>query len=298
MTRRFLASQPLCGPGELDELGPGGPREPPEYVDLPPAQIYARELDEGRYHCSERTMYRILKEAGQDGERRRQATHPPHTVPELVADGPSQVWSWDITRLAGPAKAIWYHGYVILDIYSRYIVGHTVEAAESAQRAEELIREAIDRNAIVPHTVHADRGTLMTSKQVSETPPRPRRHQKPLQAQGQQRQPVQREPVPHHEVPAGLSGTLRLPHHAREWMDAFISHYNHVHRHSGIGYHTPASVHFGTAELVREQRTATLTAAYERHPERFNRRPAPPTIPQQAWINDPARRREPQQHSS
>ncbi|MFD5654013.1 hypothetical protein [Streptomyces sp. NPDC127039] len=99
----------------------------PEYVDLPPAQIYARELDEGRYHCSERTMYRILKEAGQDGERRRQATHPPRTIPELVADGPSQVWSWDITRLAGPAKGVWFHGYVILDIYSRYVVGHTVE---------------------------------------------------------------------------------------------------------------------------------------------------------------------------
>ncbi|MBL3671739.1 transposase family protein, partial [Streptomyces sp. M2CJ-2] len=140
----------------------------PEYVDLPPAQIYARELDEGRYHCSERTMYRVLKEAGQDGERRRQATHPSRTVPELVADGPSQVWSWDITRLAGPAKGMWYHGYVILDIYSRYVVGHTVETAESAVRAEELIREAIERNQVVPHTVHADRGTSMTSKQVSQ----------------------------------------------------------------------------------------------------------------------------------
>ncbi|MCH0561263.1 IS3 family transposase [Streptomyces sp. MUM 16J] len=270
----------------------------PEYVDLPPAQIYARELDDGRYHCSERTMYRILKEAGQDGERRRQATHPPHTVPELVADGPSQVWSWDITRLAGPAKGIWYHGYVILDIYSRYAVGHTVEAAESAARAEELIREAIDRNGIVPHTVHADRGTSMTSKQVSQmlldlgvT----RSHSRPRVSNDNPFSESQFRTTKYQpDYPERFDSLA----HAREWMDAFISHYNHVHRHSGIGYHTPASVHFGTAELVREQRAATLTAAFEQHPERFNRRPAPPTIPQQAWINDPARRREPQQHNS
>nr|WP_224274348.1 transposase family protein [Streptomyces sp. LS1784] len=113
-------------------------------------------------------MYRILAAAGQNGERRRQATHPPRTIPELVANGPSQVWTWDITRLPGPVKGIWYHAYVMIDIYSRYVVGHTVERAESAERAEELIREAIERNGIVPHTVHADRGTSMTSKKVSQ----------------------------------------------------------------------------------------------------------------------------------
>lgn len=220
----------------------------PEYVDLPPAQIYARELDEGRYHCSERTMYRILKKAGQDGERRRQATHPPRTVPELVADGPSQVWGWDITRLAGPAKGVWYHGYVILDIYSRYAVGHTVETGESAERAEELIREAIDRNGIGPHTVHADRGTSMTSKQVSQllldlcvT----RSHSGPGSATTTRS--ARASPRTTNYQPDYPERFESLSH-AREWMDAFISHYNHVHRHSGIGYHTPASVHFGTAE--------------------------------------------------
>ncbi|MFB6956962.1 hypothetical protein ACFCYB_07930 [Streptomyces sp. NPDC056309] len=124
----------------------------PEYVDLPPAQVWARELDAGNYWCPERTMYRILSDAGQSGERRRQATHPPRTIPELVATGPSQVFTWDITRLPGPAKGIWFHAYVIIDIFSRYIVGHTVELAETAERAEELIRDTIERNGIVPHT--------------------------------------------------------------------------------------------------------------------------------------------------
>ncbi|MET8184037.1 DDE-type integrase/transposase/recombinase [Streptomyces sp. NPDC005336] len=140
----------------------------PEYAELLPAQIWARELDAGRYHCSVSTMYRILHERGQSGERRRQAAHPAKTVPELVATAPSQVFTWDITKLAGPDKGIWYQAYVIIDIFSRYIVGHTVERAESAERAEELIRETIERNGIVPETVHADRGTSMTSKKVSQ----------------------------------------------------------------------------------------------------------------------------------
>lgn len=138
-----------------------------EYTELAPAQIWARELDAGRYHCSVSTMYRILREQDQSGERRWQAIHPTKGVPELVATGPSQVFTWDITKAAGPVKGVWYHAYVIIDIFSRYIVGHTVERAESALRAEELIRETIARNGIVPQTVHADRGTSMTSKKVS-----------------------------------------------------------------------------------------------------------------------------------
>ncbi|WP_327277391.1 DDE-type integrase/transposase/recombinase [Streptomyces sp. NBC_01224] len=139
-----------------------------EYAELAPAQIWARGLDAGRYHCSVSTMYRILREQDQSGERRRQATHLAKAVPELVATGPSQVFTWDITKAAGPAKGVWYHAYVIIDIFSRYIVGHTVERAESAVRAEELIRGNIARNGMVPQTVHADRGTSMTSKMVSQ----------------------------------------------------------------------------------------------------------------------------------
>jgi transposase InsO family protein len=262
----------------------------PEYAELPPAQIWARELDAGRYHCSVSTMYRILRTQGQSGERRRQATHPAKTVPELIATAPSQVFTWDITKLAGPDKGIWYHAYVIIDIFSRYIVGHTVERAESAERAEELIRETIERNKIVPETVHADRGTSMTSKKVSQllidlgvT----RSHSRPKVSNDNPYSEAQFKTT---KYMADYPDRFESLAHAREWFDAFTTYYNHEHRHSGIGLHTPASVHFGTADEVRDQRTITLAAAYARYPERFARRPTPPEIPQQAWINDPAKR--------
>jgi putative transposase len=268
------------------------------YAELPPAQIWARELDEGRYHCSIRTMYRILEAAGQSGERRRQALHPARKVPELVATAPSQVFTWDITKLPGPAKGIWYHAYVIIDIFSRYIVGHTVELAETAERAQELIRETIERNGIVPETVHADRGTSMTSKKVSQllidlgvT----RSHSRPKVSNDN---PYSESQFRTTKYAADYPERFDSLTHAREWMDAFIAYYNHDHRHSGIGLHTPASVHFGTAEEVRDQRALALAQAYERHPERFSRRPQPPEIPDQVWINDPAKRREPEPQGS
>jgi transposase InsO family protein len=269
-----------------------------EYAELPPAQIWARELDAGRYHCSISTMYRILREKGQSGERRRQATHPAKTAPELVATAPSQVFTWDITKAAGPVKGVWYHAYVIIDIFSRYIVGHTVERAESAARAEELIREAIARNGIVPETVHADRGTSMTSKKVSQllidlgvT----RSHSRPKTSNDN---PYSEAHFKTTKYMSDYSERFDSLAHAREWFDAFIAYYNHEHRHSGIGWHTPASVHFGTAEEVRDQRAVTLAEAYARHPERFGRRPRPPRIPEQASINDPANRREPAPQTS
>jgi transposase InsO family protein len=270
----------------------------PEYAELPPAQIWARELDAGRYHCSISTMYRILREHGQAGERRRQATHPARTVPELVATAPSQVFTWDITKLAGPDKGIWYHAYVIIDIFSRYIVGHTVERAESSERAEELIRETIERNGIAPETVHADRGTSMTSKKVSQllidlgvT----RSHSRPKVSNDNPYSEAQFKTTKYMSDYPDRFDSLA---HAREWFDAFTSYYNHEHRHSGIGWHTPASVHFGTADEIRDQRAVTLAAAYARHPKRFARRPTPPEIPQTAWINDPAKRREPTSQTS
>ena len=137
------------------------------YADLSIGQIWARELDEGRYGCSLSSMYRIARAAGQTRGRRRQATHPPRVKPELVADGPSQVWSWDITKLRGPAKGVWFHLYVLIDIYSRYNPGWIVAAAEDSVLAKDFIDEAIIRNGTAPHTVHADRGTSMTSKPVS-----------------------------------------------------------------------------------------------------------------------------------
>ncbi|MCX5356375.1 DDE-type integrase/transposase/recombinase [Streptomyces mirabilis] len=268
------------------------------YAELPPAQIWARELDAGRYHCSVSTMCRILREKGQTGERRRQATHPAKTVPELVATAPSQVFTWDITKAAGPVKGIWYHAYVIIDIFSRYIVGHTVEAAESAARAEELIREAITRNGIVPETAHADRGTSMTSKKVSQLLIDlgvARSHSRPKVSNDNPYSEAQFKTT---KCMSDYPERFDSLAHAREWFDAFIAYYNHEHRHSGIGWHTSASVHFGTAEEVRDQRAVTLAEAYARHPERFGRRPRPPEIPQKAWINNPAKRREPAPQTS
>ncbi|WP_406466521.1 IS3 family transposase [Streptomyces sp. NBC_01594] len=269
-----------------------------EYAELAPAHICARELDAGRYHCSVSTMYRILREHDQSGERRRQATHPAKAVPELVATGPSQVFTWDITKAAGPVKGLWYHAYVIIDIFSRYIVGHTVERAESALRAEELIRETIARNGIVPQTVHADRGTSMTSKKVSQllidlgvT----QSHSRPKVSNDNPYSEAQFKTT---KYMADYPERFDSLTHAREWFDAFIAYYNHEHRHSGIGWHTPTSVHFGTAEEVRDQRAVTLAEAYARHPERFGRRPSPPEIPQTAWINNPAKRREPTPQTS
>ncbi|UQA92576.1 DDE-type integrase/transposase/recombinase [Streptomyces halobius] len=224
-------------------------------------------------------MYRILSAAGHNGERRRQATHPARAIPELVATGPSQVFTWDITKLPGPDKGIWYHAYVIIDIFSRYIVGHTVERAETAERAEELIRATVERNGIVPETVHADRGTSMTSKKVSQLLIDlgiARSHSRPRVSNDN---PYSESQFRTTKYAADYPERFDSLTHAREWMDAFITYYNHEHRHSGIGLHTPASIHFGTAKEVRDQRAAALAEAYERHPERFARRPKPPRYP-------------------
>ncbi|KAA2248900.1 IS3 family transposase [Solihabitans fulvus] len=259
----------------------------PDYVNLAPAQVWARELDAGRYWCSESTMYRILRDAGQTGERRRQATHPPKVKPELMADAPSQVWSWDITKLRGPDKGIWYHLYVILDIYSRYVVGWTVASAEDSRLAAELIASAIDRNGLVPHTVHADRGTSMTSKPVAGLLADLgvlRSHSRPRVSNDNPYSEAQFKTIKYTwDYPDRFTGLAD----AREWCEAFFAYYNHDHRHSGLGLHTPASVHFGTADLVRQHRAVTLAEAYARHPERFGQRPRPPKLPATAWINEP-----------
>ena len=128
----------------------------PSYADLAIGQIWARELDEGRYWCSASSMYRIARAAGQSRERRRLATHPAKVKPELLADGPSQVWTWDITKLRGPAKGIWFQLYVLIDIYSRFNPSWIISPVEDSELAADFIAEAIDRNGTVPHTVHAD----------------------------------------------------------------------------------------------------------------------------------------------
>ncbi len=258
-----------------------------QYADLAICQIWARELDEGNYLCSPSTMYRIAKSAGQTRERRRQATHPAKVKPELLADGPSQVWTWDITKLRGPGKGIWFHLYVIIDIFSRYNPSWLLSRTESAEEAEEFIDEAITRNGAVPHTIHADRGPSMTSGSVSELLGNlgiTRSHSRPRTSNDNPFSEAQFKTLKYvHDFPKSFASL----DDAHIFLDGFFNEYNHVHRHCGIGWHTPASVHFGTADAVDEARQTTLTAAYHANPARFGRRPTPPTRPAIFYINEP-----------
>ena len=259
-----------------------------EYADLAPAQIWARELDEGRYHASVSTMYRILRENGQVGERRRQARHPANVKPELVASGPNQVWSWDVTRLRSHAKGVYFHLYVMLDIYSRKAICRRVALSENAVDAEEFIEACIKANGgIRPGSVHADRGSAMTAGSVADLMAKlaiTRSHSRPKTSNDNPFSEAHFRTLKYDpyfpEAFADLAGAI-------EYVDAYLPHYNHIHRHSGIGWHTPASVHHGTAELVQDQRQLVLNAAHAAHPERFARPPAAPKIPDAVWINDP-----------
>jgi len=225
--------------------------------------------------------------AGQTRERRAQATHPAKVKPELLADGPSQVWSWDITKLRGPSKGVWFHLYVLIDIYSRYNPGWIVSPREDSELARDFLSEAIRINGSAPHTVHADRGTSMRSKPVSAllfdlgvT----RSHSRPHVSNDNPFSEAQFKTMKYlHDFPKNFNTVQD----ARVFCEGFFAEYNHVHRHSGIAWHTPASVHFGTADAIDDARQATLDAAYAAHPERFARRPATPKIPQQSWINEP-----------
>jgi transposase InsO family protein len=262
----------------------------PRYADLAPAQVWARELDEGRYWCSQSTMYRILREHGQAGERRAQARHPARRKPELIADAPNVVWSWDITKLPGPERGVWYQLYTVIDIWSRYVVGYLVAASENSQLAEALIADAVARHRVERDrlTVHADRGPAMTSKTVVQLLADlkiVRSHSRPKTSNDNPYIEASFKTLKYDPAFPDRFGSIQ---HAREHCEAFYTYYNHEHRHSGIGLHTPASVHFGTAEAIRADRQRTLNTAYAAHPGRFTRRPRAPELPTQAWINKPA----------
>jgi putative transposase len=261
------------------------------FVDRAPAQAWATLLDEGSYLASESTMYRLLRADGEVRERRRQASHPPRTVPELVADAPDRVWSYDATALRGPARGVWYDLFVMLDIFSRYCPGWMVVQGQDAQLVRDWIERVVTGQGPMPEgslTIHADRGSAMTSKAVSL-----------LLADLRVGQTHSRPHVSNDNAysEAGFKTLKYCPafperfgsiEHARDFAAGFFDTYNHHHRHSGIGYHTPASVHFGTAAAVRAERAVVLDAAYAAHPERFvNKPPTPPGLPGPAWINKP-----------
>ena len=260
------------------------------FADLAPAQVWAILLDEDCYLCSISTMYRTLRATGEVRERRAQAAHPSRARPELMASAPNQCWSWDITKLRGPERGVWFDLYVIIDIFSRYVVDWMVAPGESAELAEAFLGRAAAGQGVRPGTltIHADRGTSMTSKGVAEL----------LADLGIGR--THSRPHVSNDNPYSESAFKTLKYcpafperfggiaDARAFCEQFFSYYNHEHRHSGIGLHTPASVHYGTATEVRAQRAVTLDAAYAANPGRFrHRRPSPPTLPMVAWINKP-----------
>jgi putative transposase len=260
------------------------------FSDKAPAEVYATLIDEGVYLCSIRTMHRILSENGELKERRNQLRHPQYKKPELLATGPNQVWSWDITKLLGPAKWTYFHLYVILDIFSRYVVGWMVAPRETAELAKRLIADTCRKQGIVPGTltIHADRGTSMTSKPVAllmadlgvtKTHSRPHVSDDNPYSESQFKTLKYRPEFPER------FGSIE---DSRAFGQTFFTWYNQEHHHSGIAMLTPEMLHYGMAGEVIGQRQQVLDAAYARNPERFTHaRPMHPPQPTAAWINPP-----------
>jgi putative transposase len=260
------------------------------FQDRSPAAVQATLLDEGRYLCSTRTMYRLLEQQGETRERRDQLVHPCYAKPELLATAPNQLWSWDITKLLGPAKWTYYYLYVILDVFSRYVTGWMVAYRESAELAKQLIQQTVRKYAIPPGqlTLHADRGSSMRSKPVAflladlgvtKTHSRPYTSDDNPYSESQFRTLKYRPDFP--DYFGSVQG-------ARAFCQEFFPWYNGEHRHSGLGLLTPGMVHFGEAPAVLAQRQTVLDAAYRAHPERFVRRPPRPlALPSEVWINKP-----------
>jgi len=261
------------------------------FVDRAPAQVWATLLDEGTWLASESTMYRLLRADGEVRERRATASHPPRAIPELVAFGPNEVWSYDATALRGPRRGIWYRLFMMLDLFSRYCPGWMVVPDERAEAVRDWIEAVVAKEGPFEPgrlLIHADRGSAMTSKPVSQLLADlciGRTHGRPHVSNDNPYSEAGFKTLKYSATFPGSFGSLA---DARAFVGPFIDHYNHQHRHSGIGYHTPASVHFGTAALVREERARVLDAAYAAHPERFvNKPPTPPALPGPAWINQP-----------
>jgi putative transposase len=262
-------------------------------MDKSPREVYATLLDDGQYLCSVRTMYRILEENAAVKERRNQLRHPAYKKPELLATGPNQVWSWDITKLLGPVKWTYFYLYVILDIYSRYVVGWTLAHKESSEIASRLIRESVDKQSVAEDelTIHSDRGPSMTSHSVAQllgTLGITKSHNRPYVSNDNPFSESQFKTMKYHSQFPGRFGGFD---DALAFCRDFFPWYNNEHYHTGIGLLTPTSLHYGEAQKILQARQATLDAAYRAHPERFVKgRPATSDIPSAVWINPPAER--------
>ena len=261
------------------------------FQDSAPRQVYATLLDEGEYLCSWRTMYRVLEEYKEVRERRDQLRHPQYTKPELLATASNQLWSWDITKLKGPAKWTYYYLYTILDVFSRYVPGWLIAKCESATLAKQLItascaKQGVERDQL---TLHADRGSAMISKTVAQLLADlgvTKTHSRPYVSNDNPYSEAQFKTMKYRPSFPERFGSLQ---DARAWARPFFHWYNHEHYHSGLSLLTPVTVHYGQAQAVLEQRQTVLQAAYAAHPERFVRgEPRVPSLSVEVWINKPS----------
>jgi len=290
--------RPILGPSAPSHRALSGPERTAvldelrseRFTDHSPAQVYATLLDEGRYLASQSTMYRLLAANGEVRERRDQLRRPNYAKPELLATRPNELRSWDITKLFGPQKWTYFYLYVILDVFSRYVVGWMVAHRESAVLAEKLISETLAKQGIKPGelTLHADRGSSMKSKPVAFLLADlgvTKSHSRPHVSNDNPFSESQFKTMKYRPEFPDRFGCIQ---DARAFGQPFFIWYNDAHRHSGLGLHTPASIHYGTAAAIRDQRGVILTAAYAAHPERFvQAMPQPPALPTAVWINPP-----------
>jgi putative transposase len=265
----------------------------PRFVDRAPAEVYAALLDDGQYLCSERTMYRLLAAHAEVRERRNQLRHPAYAAPELLARRPNELWSWDITKLLGPAKWTYFYLYVMLDVFSRFVVGWMLAHRESATLAERFIRETCDRQGIARQqlTIHADRGSAMTSKPVALLLADlgvTKTHSRPHVSNDNPFSEAQFKTLKYRPDFPERFGSIQ---DARAFCQIFFPWYNTEHHHGGLGLLTPYDVHYGLAEQRRAARATVLAAAYAAHPERFPHGvPQPAASPSEVWINPPRSR--------
>lgn len=261
------------------------------FQDRTPYEVYATLLDEGQYYCSIRTMYRILKsEHGDVKERRRGHQQTQYKKPELLATAPNEVWSWDITKLKGPAKWTYFYLYVIMDIFSRYVVGWMVAHREQKSLAKRLIEETCVKQNIGPGqlTIHADRGSSMKSKVVAQLMADlgiTKTHSRPHVSNDNPYSESQFKTLKYCPAFPDRFGCIQ---DSRSFCRNFFAWYNKQHRHSGIGLMTPESVHYGFAQRIIENRSVVLQTAFEKNPQRFKGKiPQPPELPKAVWINKP-----------
>jgi putative transposase len=260
------------------------------FADSSPRQMYGTLLDEGQYLCSVSTMYRILKANEEVRERRNQKRHPAYQKPELLATGPNQVWSWDITKLRGPVPHTYYYMYTILDIFSRYVVGYMIASRELASLARQLVADSCVKQGIEPAQLilHADRGSAMTSKTLALLLADlgvGKSHSRPYTSDDNPFSEAQFKTMKYRP---GYPDRFGSSQDARNWAQPFIHWYNNEHRHTSLGLMTPATVHDGLAAELTGQRQVTLQAAYEKNPERFVKgTPVAPKLPTAVWINPP-----------